>query len=125
MTRRRIALTEVRASASSVQLHRGSHLVGDRGDAVAASRPSQARRIATGDLPQPSGRGGVKHSGRSGPLNYHGDTHTPADAEGGKAELQVAPDYLMEQSDQDPGAARADRVAQCDGAAVDIEPILR
>ena len=51
-----------------------------------------------------------------------GNTHAAADAQGGQALLGIGPfGHLMEQGDDDAGAGAADRVADGDGAAVDID----
>ena len=55
------------------------------------------------------------------PLDAEGDAHAAADAERGEALLGVALLHLVEQGGQDAGAAGADRVADGDGAAVDVD----
>src|SRR3981081_2407728 len=60
----------------------------------------------------------------SDPLDDHGDALAAADAHAGEAELDVALLHLVEEGDQDAGAAGADGVADGDGAAVDVEAVL-
>ena len=59
------------------------------------------------------------------PLQALEDTcraHAAADAQGGQALLGIGPfGHLMEQGDDDAGAGAADRVADGDGAAVDVD----
>src|SRR5258708_17417373 len=54
-------------------------------------------------------------------LHAHRDTHAAADAKGREALLEVAPLHLMEQRHQHTGARGADRVAERDRAAVDVD----
>src|SRR4051812_41858979 len=60
---------------------------------------------------------------RSLPLQQDRRALPPADAEGGEAEVDVAAAHLVEQGEDDPRAGRADRVAERDRAAVDVEPV--
>src|SRR6476660_3295525 len=53
----------------------------------------------------------------------HGDALTAADAEGGQAALRVAPLHFVQERDEDAGAAGADRVAESDGATVDVDAL--
>src|SRR6516165_2601212 len=58
---------------------------------------------------------------RSSPLHAHGDAHAAADAERGEAFLGVALFHLMEQRDEDACAGGADRVAERDCTAIDVD----
>src|SRR3954452_16069674 len=49
-----------------------------------------------------------------------GDAHAAADAQGGKTLFRVPLLHFMQQGDQDTGARRADRMAESDGAAIDV-----
>src|SRR5712692_9262844 len=53
--------------------------------------------------------------------NAHGDAHAAADAQRGQAFLGVALLHLVEQRNEDARAGRADRMAERDGAAVDVD----
>src|SRR5688500_4042604 len=64
---------------------------------------------------------GVPRWGGSVPLDAEGDAHAAADAERGEALLRVAALHLVEQGGQHPRAAGADRVADGDRAAVDVD----
>src|SRR6266478_5717754 len=54
-------------------------------------------------------------------LDAEGDAHAAADAQGGEPLAGAAPLHLVEQGHQDAGARRADRVAERDGAAIDVD----
>src|SRR5581483_2413705 len=53
--------------------------------------------------------------------HHHRNALTAADAEGGEAEMGIAALHLVQEGDEDTGAAGADRVAEGDGAAVDVD----
>ena len=59
------------------------------------------------------------------PLHPHRHPQAPADAERGQAAAGVAAVHLVEQGDEDARARAADRVAERDRAAVDVQPIAR
>ena len=54
-------------------------------------------------------------------LDDQGFAHAAADAHRGQAQRQVALDHLVDQGRRDAAACRADRVAQRNGAAVDVD----
>src|SRR5688572_5720355 len=54
-------------------------------------------------------------------LEAHGDAHAAADAQCRKALLGVALLHLEQEGGQDSRAGRADRVADGDGAAIDVD----
>src|SRR5262245_8319877 len=54
-------------------------------------------------------------------LDAHGDAHAAADAQSGKAFLGVALLHLIEQRHQDARAGGADRMAERDRAAIDVD----
>src|ERR1043165_855276 len=54
-------------------------------------------------------------------LDAHRDAHAAADAQARDALLRVALAHLVEQRDEDAAARGADRVADRDGAAVDVD----
>src|SRR5579864_5659882 len=54
------------------------------------------------------------------PLNRQRNAHATADAERGEALLGVAAQHFVQQGDEDAGARSTDRMADGDGAAVDI-----
>src|SRR6476660_9439355 len=54
-------------------------------------------------------------------LDAHGDAHAPADAKRGETFLGVAPLHLVQQRDENARAGCADRVADGDGAAIDVD----
>src|SRR5580700_3131354 len=54
-------------------------------------------------------------------FHAHRNAHAAADAQGGEAFLGVALPHLIKQRHQHPGAGRADRMADGDGAAVDVD----
>src|SRR5215468_11371667 len=58
---------------------------------------------------------------RSLSLDAHRDAHASPDAEGGEAFLGVALLHLVEQRHKDAGAGGADRMAEGDRAAVDVD----
>ena len=58
---------------------------------------------------------------RSDRLDAHGHAHAAADAERGEALLGAGTLHLVQQGGEDPRAGRADRVADGDGAAVDVD----
>src|SRR3546814_2609744 len=53
-------------------------------------------------------------------LDAHGDAHAAADAQGGEAFLGVAALHFIQQGHQHAGARGADRMADGNGAAVDV-----
>src|SRR5438477_12360700 len=53
--------------------------------------------------------------------NAHRNSHAAADAQRRQALFRVAPLHLVQQRDEDPGARGADRVAERDRAAIDVE----
>ena len=55
------------------------------------------------------------------PLENHRDALADADAHGGQAELGVAVAHGVDEGGGDAGAARAERVADGDGAAADVD----
>src|ERR1700688_795883 len=55
------------------------------------------------------------------PFHAHGDAHAAADAQRGETLLGVALLHFVKQRHQDAGAGRADRMADGDGAAIDID----
>src|SRR6185437_6915520 len=55
------------------------------------------------------------------PLHAHGNAHAAADAERCEALLGVALLHLVEQRRQDARAGCADRMADGDGAAIDVD----
>src|SRR4249920_3238910 len=55
------------------------------------------------------------------PLDAHCNAHATTDAERGETLLGVALLHFVQQGDQDAGTGRADRMADGDGAAVDID----
>src|ERR1700712_1843342 len=59
--------------------------------------------------------------GGSDGFDAHGHAHAAADAQGGKALLGAGPLHLVQQGGQHPRAGSADRVADGDGAAVDVD----
>src|SRR3954467_11257883 len=59
---------------------------------------------------------------RSAALDAHRDAHAAADAERGETLLGIAPLHLVEERDQHARAGRADRMADRDRAAVDVDP---
>ncbi|SCM78775.1 hypothetical protein KL86PLE_90073 [uncultured Pleomorphomonas sp.] len=52
-----------------------------------------------------------------------GDAHAAADAQGGKAPLRVAPHHLGKERHQDAGPRGTDRVAERNGATIDVQLI--
>src|SRR5688500_2940757 len=54
-------------------------------------------------------------------LHAERDAHAAADAQGRQALLRVAAAHLVEEGGEHPGAARSDRVADGDRAAVDVD----
>src|SRR5580765_3937942 len=62
---------------------------------------------------------------RLGALDDHRDALAAPDAEGRRAEVRVAVLHRVQQRDEDPGAARTDRVAEGDRTAVDVHAVLR
>jgi len=64
-------------------------------------------------------------SGPSDRFDQHGPTLTTTDAFGGDAALVTQPFHGIDEMQHDPVAARADRMTDADGAAVDVEPIAR
>src|SRR4051812_44417798 len=59
----------------------------------------------------------------SSALDAHRDAHAAADAQGREPLLRVAALHLVKQRDQDAGTRGADRVADRDGAAVDVHDL--
>src|SRR5262245_4745396 len=55
------------------------------------------------------------------PLDQQGDSLAAADAERRQAETRAAPPHLVKERDRDARSRRADRMAQRDGAAVDVD----
>src|ERR1044072_9426155 len=55
------------------------------------------------------------------PLDAEGDAHAAADTQGGEALLGVALLHFVEKGGEDAGARGADRVADRDRAAVDVD----
>src|SRR5579859_5228933 len=51
----------------------------------------------------------------------HGDAHAAADAQGRQPLLGITLLHFVQQRDQDPGARCADRMAERDGAAIDVD----
>src|SRR3954467_12447899 len=51
----------------------------------------------------------------------HGDSHAAADAQSGEALLGIALLHFVQQRDQHAGAGSADRVADRDRAAIDVD----
>src|SRR5207253_1441093 len=62
-----------------------------------------------------------KDLGKSVPLDANRDAHAATDAERGKALLRVALLHLVDERGEDARARGADRVANGDGAAVDVD----
>src|SRR5271169_4502553 len=60
-------------------------------------------------------------SGRSGALDAHGDAHPPTDTECCKAALGVALLHLEEERYQHAPTRSTNRMAKCDGAAIDVD----
>src|SRR6185295_14473565 len=56
-------------------------------------------------------------------LEYGGHAHAAADAERGQAAIGLPPGHLVEQRDRDAGPRGADRMAQGDGATVDVQAV--
>src|SRR3546814_5328211 len=56
-------------------------------------------------------------------LDAHGDAHAAADAQRNETLAGVAPLHLVEQRRQHPRARRADRVADGDGPAIDVDDV--
>src|SRR3546814_7337390 len=54
-------------------------------------------------------------------LDAHGAAHAAADAERGERLLRVAALHLVKEGHEDAGARGADRMAERDGAAVDVD----
>src|SRR6185437_9963927 len=57
----------------------------------------------------------------SSSLHAHRDAHPAADAQAGDPLLRAAPGHFVQQRDEDPAARRADRMADGDRAAVDVD----
>src|SRR5215207_3228991 len=57
------------------------------------------------------------------PLDAHGDAHAAADAEGGEAALRIALLHFVEEGDEDPCPGGADRMAERDRAAIDVDDL--
>src|ERR1700676_757863 len=55
------------------------------------------------------------------PLHAHRDAHAAADAQRGESLFRVALLHLVEQRHQHAGAGRADRMADGDRAAIDVD----
>src|ERR687897_182372 len=53
-------------------------------------------------------------------FDAHGDAHAAADAQGREPLLGVAPAHLVEKRHEHPRAGCSDRVADRDGAAIDV-----
>src|SRR5262245_10404122 len=66
-------------------------------------------------------RGLIAVEGRSIPLDAHGDGHAAADAERGKTLLGIALLHLVQQRDEHACAGSTDRMADGDGAAIDVD----
>lgn len=54
-------------------------------------------------------------------LQTHRDSHAATDAECGKALLGIAALHLMQQRDENASTGGANRMAECDGAAIHID----
>src|SRR5437879_5988301 len=69
----------------------------------------------------PSPRSSVFFVASASALDAHGDAHAAADAERGQALLRAALLHLVEQGHQHARTRRADRMAERDGAAIDVD----
>src|SRR5918996_31339 len=65
--------------------------------------------------------GEPNRAGRSVPLDTHGNAHAAADAKRGEALFGVLLLHLVKQRNQHARAGSADRMADGDGAAIDID----
>src|SRR5205807_1278288 len=88
-------------------------------------RRRQRRELTGGgtDAPRgalPAGRLG----GGSVALDEQGEPEAAADAQGRYAALDASLRHRVEERHEDPAARRADRVAEGDRAAVDVQPVV-
>src|SRR3984957_14077923 len=111
--------------SSSLRMRQWIHGPGSAG--AAANGPSSRSR-----LPMTSSAGlpvcDVIFASMAGPshrLDQHGAALPAADAFGGDAALQAEPLHGVNEMQHDAVAARADRMADADRAAVDVEPVAR
>src|SRR5437868_5217225 len=75
-------------------------------------------------MPPPSPRVGAGRVAAPGPgstLHAQSNAHAAADAQAGDALLRVAPAHLVQQGDEDAAAGSADRMADRDRPAVDVD----
>src|SRR5207253_7416595 len=85
-----------------------------------ASRP---RASGLSGTDQPAGSSPLRES--SGHLEEAGRAHSAADAHGSDDVLHLAPTALDQGMTGEPGARHPVRMADGDGAAVEVEPVVR
>src|SRR6266487_1108913 len=99
-------------------------VAGVSASATSRSRPTSRPTSAEPPRPRPAGLSGSAAGGSPGNADQQGVALPAAAAQPGRAEPAATAAQLHREGEHQPGAARADRVAQRDRATVDVDDRL-